>query len=193
MRQRLSREGIIRRMPDSHDVTRRQMMMTSAALGLPLAAAPAFAADAPNQPVLRFAHLTDMHVDSRRHAVEGFAAALQHLAKITPAPDFIITGGDHVFDSLASSRAWADINSGIFTPILFGKNTKLPIHPVVGNHDIWGWGDIDANQLDAGYGKALALDRLGLKQSHYSLDRAGWHVVILDNVSRRDRSYFGGP
>jgi Icc protein len=176
--------------PDPN-LTRRQMMMTSAALGLPLITASAFAADAPNQPVLRFAHLTDMHVDSRRHAAQGFAAALQHLAKVSPAPDFIITGGDHVFDSFASSRAGADKQWDLYAATL-RENTKLPIHPVMGNHDIWGWGDVDANQLDASYGKALALDRLGLRQSYYSLDRAGWHFVILDNVSRRERSYFGG-
>ena len=48
---------------------------------------------------LRFAHLTDMHVQPERRAGDGFAMALQSLKKLDPAPQFIITGGDHVMDT----------------------------------------------------------------------------------------------
>jgi 3',5'-cyclic AMP phosphodiesterase CpdA len=169
--------------------TRRQVIITGAALSLPLLTDTSHAIDTPH-PILRFAHLTDMHVDSRPRAADGFAAALQHLAKINPAPDFIITGGDHVFDTFASSRHFADQQWDLYAAAL-RAHTSLPIHPILGNHDIWNWGEADADPSAPGYGKALALDRLGLKQSYYSLDRAGWHFIFLDNVSRRDRSYFG--
>lgn len=168
------------------------MMISGAAIGIPLLADSSLAIEpAAAEPALRFAHLTDMHVDSRRHAPDGFAAALRHLAKANPAPEFIITGGDHVFDTFASSRHWADNQWDLYAASL-KANTRLTVYPVIGNHDIWGWGDADADQAAAGYGKGLALDRLGLKQSYYSLDRGGWHFIILDNVSRRERSYFGG-
>lgn len=167
-------------------------MIGGAAIGIPLIADSALAIEpVAARPVIRFAHLTDMHVDKNRHAPEGFAAALKHLATVHPAPEFIITGGDHVFDSFASSRPWADGQWDLYTAAL-NANTKLPVFPAIGNHDIWGWGDPDIDEAVTGYGKALALDRLGLKQSYYSMDRGGWHFVILDNVSRRERSYFGG-
>jgi Icc protein len=51
----------------------------------------------------RIAHLTDMHVQPERRAGEGYTAALESLAKLTPPPDLIITGGDHIMDSTEST------------------------------------------------------------------------------------------
>ena len=142
---------------------------------------------------LRFAHLTDTHVQPERRAGEGFAAALQSLAKLDPAPSFIITGGDHVMDVFETDRMRADVQWDLYNQVL-RANTKLPVYPCMGNHDVWGWGaSPDKVSPDAaGYGKAQAVERLGMKGPYYSFDEGPWHFVCLDNIVRREREYFGG-
>ena len=35
---------------------------------------------------------------------------------------------------------------------------------------------------DPDYGKGLPMRILGLKESYYSFDLAGWHLVVLDSL-----------
>jgi 3',5'-cyclic-AMP phosphodiesterase len=63
---------------------------------------------------------------------------------------------------------------------------------VLGNHDIWGWGIPDKSlEGQAGYGKAQALEQLGLKSPYYSFDVGAWHFVVLDSLLRRGNGYYG--
>jgi 3',5'-cyclic AMP phosphodiesterase CpdA len=74
---------------------------------------------------------------------------------------------------------------------VLAQNTKLPVHSLLGNHDIWGWGNPQIQDSDFGYGKAMAVDRLALPKRFYSFDAGGWHFVMLDSMTRREKSYFG--
>jgi hypothetical protein len=141
---------------------------------------------------LRVAHLTDMHVKPEAQNGEGYALALDSLKKLDPQPAFIVTGGDHVMDVMASTRQRGDVQWDLYQKIL-EANTKLRVHPVVGNHDVFGWGTKDPPVPEdaAGYGKAMALDRLGLKQTFYSFDAGAWKFIVLDNISRRGGGYYG--
>jgi 3',5'-cyclic-AMP phosphodiesterase len=141
---------------------------------------------------IRFAHLTDMHVQPELRAGEGFAAALQSLNKLDPRPDFIITGGDHVMDVFETDAARADVQWNLYTRVL-RENTKLPTYACMGNHDVFGWGAApDKVPADSrGYGKASAVERLNMKGPYYSFDEGPWHFVCLDNIARRDRGYLG--
>ena len=186
----------------SNDPSRRDVLRT-AACGLTSLAAPAVAlaqsppaarrVARPGGAPLRFAHLTDTHVQPERRADEGFAAALQSLSKLDPAPQFIITGGDHVMDVFETDRKRADVQWDLYDRVL-RANTRLPVYPCMGNHDVWGWGAApDKVAPDAaGYGKASAVERLGMKGPYYSFDPGQWHFVCLDNIARRGREYFGG-
>lgn len=155
-------------------------------------------------PTFRLAHLSDMHVEpdppdapdaARRYAAEGFADALRSLARLDPAPDLLVTGGDHIMDALERPlddvlRQWQ-----LYTRTL-REHCSLPVYPVVGNHDVFGW-MTDAVPPDTpGYGKALACQMLGLSRTYYSLDLGpdlgGWHLVFLDNTQPCQRGYFGG-
>jgi 3',5'-cyclic-AMP phosphodiesterase len=55
---------------------------------------------------------------------------------------------------------------------------------VLGNHDIFGWNKkkSGAKGDDAKYGKAWALETLGLSKPYHSFDKNGWHFVALDSV-----------
>src|SRR5687767_168786 len=151
----------------------------------------ALRAQAPvKSPGLRVAHLSDMHVKPEAQNGEGYARALDSLKKLDPQPAFIVTGGDHVMDVMASTRQRGDVQWDLYQRVL-ERNTKLKAYPVVGNHDVFGWGSKDVTEDADGYGKAMALDRLGLKQTYYSFDAGGWKFVVLDNIARRGGGYYG--
>ena len=144
----------------------------------------------PRRTALRVAHLTDMHVQPERRAGEGYSAALASLERLTPRADLIVTGGDHIMDAdqaLDRCRAqWA-----LYDKALASAGKLPPIHPVLGNHDIYAWGLKDVAESTAGYGKAMALDRLKMARRFYSFDAGNWHFVMLDSMSRRGGTYVG--
>jgi Icc protein len=178
--------------------SRRQFVTSSLLGGGLLAGGTSLAAEAGNaggrtrDGVIRFAHLTDMHVQPERRAGEGYAAALRSLDALDPTPEFILTGGDHVMDVFEADAPRAAVQWDLYERVL-RENTRLPVYPVMGNHDVWGWGM--PGQVPPGterYGKALALDRLRMKAPYYSFDRGPWHFVCLDNIAPRGTGYFGG-
>src|SRR5262245_251320 len=96
---------------DAQHLSRRSILTSSlAALGGVVVTSVARGVDFPQKPGgLRFAHMTDMHVESKAGAPEGFAKALRSVATVNPAPQFIITGGDHVMDALERPRDRVDV------------------------------------------------------------------------------------
>lgn len=171
--------------------TRRELLSAAALFGAASLLKPASAAAAPLRPSLRIAHLTDMHVKPEARAGEGYAAALDSLKKLDPQPAFIVTGGDHVMDVMASTRARADEQWALYHKVL-EQGTRLKVYPVVGNHDVFGWGSKEPmDESAAGYGKAMSRDMLKVERTFYSFDSGAWHVVILDNIQRRGGGYYG--
>src|SRR5690349_14315289 len=88
------------------NVSRRSFLggsLAAAAAGLWLpsrevvAAEPAVATPEANTG-FRFVHLTDIHVQPELGASEGFAKCLKAVEALDPKPDFILTGGDLVYD-----------------------------------------------------------------------------------------------
>ena len=138
----------------------------------------------------RIAHLTDMHVTEKHRAQAGFAAALQSLEQIDPAPELLLTGGDHIMDALVQTRERAIEQWDMYTKIL-ADNTKVKAYACMGNHDVWGWSAKDADySAHPEFGKPIALERLGMTDRYYSFDAGGWHFVMLDNIQPRGKGYF---
>ena len=134
-----------------------------------------------------------MHVQPERRAGEGYLAALESLEKLSPRPDLIVTGGDHVMDSTESTLERARQQWDVYARAVAA--TKIPVKSVLGNHDIFGWGVKEMPPDVAGYGRAMALDKLAMGKPHYAFDAGNWHVVVLDSMTRREFSYLGhlGP
>ncbi|MDI1248890.1 MAG: metallophosphoesterase [Lacunisphaera sp.] len=150
---------------------------------LPLAAQAAAPAATSRQRVLRAAHLTDIHVQPGLGAPAGMAAALRHAQGLADRPDLILFGGDCIGDALENPRESVLEQWAVWDRVLAAE-LHLPACQCLGNHDIFGWkmrGRPGVEQ-DALYGKTSALERLGLKSSFYSFDRAGWHFVVLDSM-----------
>ncbi len=176
--------------PSTFQPSRRRILVGSLAAVSGILVADPLAAVEPKQPCLRFAHLTDMHVKPEHGSPAGYAKALQSLNDIKPAPEFLIIGGDHVMDSLEATRKRTDLQWDTYQKV-FADNTKLKSYSVLGNHDVWGWCAKENWDDQPGFGKTLALDRLKMDKSYYSFDAGGWHFVMLDNVQRREKAYFG--
>src|SRR5207245_6841277 len=100
------------------------------------------------------------------------------------------TGGDHVMDALEHNRERVNVQWDVYQKA-FSENTKLRSYPVIGNHDVWGWTAKDDWDDQAGFGKAVYLERMQIPRSYYSFDAGAWHFVVLDNISRRQKAYFG--
>jgi len=140
---------------------------------------------------VRFAHLTDMHVHNGGRSADGLGAALA-TAEGTGA-EFIVTGGDHVMDAFFASRSAASGQFDLYQRAL-AENTRLAVYAVMGNHDVFGWGDAKGGGDRGGtaYGKEMAADRLRMRRPWYSFEREGWTFVCLDNIARRGNGYYGG-
>lgn len=140
----------------------------------------------PRKRVLRFAHLTDIHVKPERGAGLGMAAALQHAQALDDPPEMIFTGGDGIMDALAATRSRTQQQWQLWNSIL--KNEcSLPLQHCIGNHDIWGWSQKKSETTgdEPLWGKQWAIEAYGLDKSYRSFDQAGWHFIVLDSVQPR--------
>lgn len=144
---------------------------------------------------IRFAHMTDMHVQPERRAGEGWAAALKSLQQLDPKPQFIITGGDHVMDTTEKAPDRCKVQWDLYHQVL-RDNNQLPVYATIGNHDVAGWGAKELFTEDMpGFGKAMGYEQLKLKTGGYGFDGpAGandWRFINLDSITRRGNSYYG--
>lgn len=137
--------------------------------------------------VLRVAHLTDLHIQPERRAAEGVAACLDHLATPAIKPDLIVTGGDLIMDAFAADETRTRLQWELLTKA-FKDHAPCPVAHTLGNHDIWGWNKKKSKTSgsERQWGKAWALEQLGMSRPYHSFDKAGWHFVCLDSVRPRD-------
>lgn len=128
--------------------------------------------------VLRIAHLTDVHLKNQFNAPERFTRCLHHVQQQSPKVDFILNGGDIVFDINKENISIINDQWKLSHHIMQSE-CSLPVHYCLGNHDIW-WNEDDKSQ--ALYGKKYSLDQLKLASPYYSFTNSGWKFILLDSV-----------
>ncbi len=145
---------------------------------------------APRKRVLRFAHMTDIHVQPELRASEGMTAALVHLRSQPDQPGLVITGGDLIMDSFDSDDARTKLQWEIFNKV-WADNCRIPTKHTLGNHDCWGFNQKGSGTTgnEPNWGKKRATDALGMTSPYHSFDMAGWHFVILDSTFREGNGY----
>jgi 3',5'-cyclic-AMP phosphodiesterase len=154
---------------------------TAAALGGTLLSLPA-SANATKKKSIKLAHLTDIHVKPGLVPEAGMAKAFQHVQQLKPGVDFIINGGDAIMDALEADKTKTSEQWQLFQKILKNENS-LPIYHCIGNHDIWGWFlKTNRPETDPMYGKAWAVEALGMKKRYYSFTQGKWHFITLDST-----------
>jgi 3',5'-cyclic-AMP phosphodiesterase len=133
--------------------------------------------------VLRFAHLTDTHVQPERGGSDGFAACLKHVMDQPDRPQMVLTGGDLIMDAFAQEQPRAQMLFDLFIRVL-RDGCGVPVRHTLGNHDIWGWDQrrSKTTSAEARWGKAWAVEALGLTAPNYAFEQSGWKFVVLDSV-----------
>ena len=174
---------------NARSLSRRGFLYVAGALSAAATAACGRAPSEQRERVLRIAHLTDIHMEQRSDARAGMAKALAHAQAQADPPAFILNGGDSIMDSLETPKEHSLAYWDLFSEIL-KKECSLPIFHVIGNHDVFGWGlpEVERGQAstDPLYGKAMAMQALGLTSRYYSFDQAGWHFIVLDSTAPRE-------
>ncbi len=134
-----------------------------------------------------FVFMTDIHVKPELRAAEGFARAIDTINALNP--DFVITGGDNIFDALQAGYGRADSLYFLFDSL--SKRLEMPLYNTIGNHE--GFGLYPASGIDPShelYGKKMYENRIG--DRYYSFDHKHWHFIVLDGIGYTpDRKYIG--
>ncbi len=130
-----------------------------------------------NQEPFTFVFITDIHIQPERNAVEGFRKAIDEINKINP--DFVITGGDLIYDALAVSYERADSLYNLYNETI--RLINAPVYNTIGNHEIFGWYEKSGVSRDhPEFGKKMYENRIG--KTYFSFEHKGVKFFILDSI-----------
>lgn len=128
-----------------------------------------------------FLHLTDAHVRKKRMGHKGFEVCVEKVNSLNPKPDFILFGGDQVFDGMYTEKA--EYIDQLETFLKVSKKLNIPAHHCIGNHDVFGRSARrKTSPDDSDIGKRLYMDLFGMQKSYYSFNHKGWHFVVMDSL-----------
>jgi 3',5'-cyclic-AMP phosphodiesterase len=135
----------------------------------------------------RFVFMTDIHVQPDLKGDEGFKQAIAKVNQLKP--DFVITGGDLVFDALRQSHERATQLYDMYIDVCTEFN--MPVYNTLGNHEVFGlYEKSGVSPEHKEYGKKMYKRRTGYENTYYSFDHKGWHFMILDDIGfTEDRQY----
>jgi 3',5'-cyclic-AMP phosphodiesterase len=127
------------------------------------------------KPVLRIAHITDVHIRPDTGIPERFIKCLEEIKK--KKVDFFLNGGDSIHAAdykditrervLEQWKCWDDCMQTL---------RGYEVYSCVGNHDNW-W---EVSKDDKMYGPDYAAKRAGMPKRYYSFTKPNWHFIILD-------------
>jgi 3',5'-cyclic-AMP phosphodiesterase len=133
------------------------------------------------KPILKVAHITDVHIRDQDNAPERFKKCLEEVK--SHRIDFILNGGDSIFAAdykdvtrdkmLEYWSIWDDCIKSI---------DSYEIHSCIGNHDPW-WSA--PSKEDEMHGKDYVVKRLKTPGRYYSVTKKGWHFIILDGNNEK--------
>lgn len=143
-------------------------------------------ASAVAQQKFSFVFMSDVHYTTKFNAPRGFDLVVDTLNKIKP--DFVLSGGDNIYDALRVTEKEAVANTTAF--LKAAKQINAPVHYAIGNHEVFQLYQKSADTLGNIYGKLFYEKYFGKR--YYSFDHKGWHFIVLDNIFiTPDRKYIG--
>lgn len=155
--------------------------LTSAGLMIPTSFERLATAAENQSPSFRFVHLTDIHVQPERGGAAGMTKCLQAVETLDPKPDFILTGGDLIYDAGKEYTRGTELFE-LYKQII-ADHTGLPVYHCVGNHDVYGWGrEEELDTKNSLFGKGLMSDQLELPKTYFAFDHKGWRFYVLDSI-----------
>ena len=133
-----------------------------------------------------FIFMSDIHIMDNPEILKSYRKAIAKANSLSP--DFVLTGGDNVFDVMRGNASMAD---SLFTLLKEeNKAFKAPIYTTLGNHDLFGiYKESNSDSTHVYYKYALYEKHLG--KTYHSFDHKGWHFVILNDLDVKNQQYFG--
>jgi Icc protein len=167
-------------------VNRRRFLALTGAAGLSTWMSPSLHALSPVQD-FTFLFITDTHLQPELNAAQGCDQCFKKARTIKS--DFVLQGGDHVFDALQVNRSRATSVFDLYAKTEQDLGTK--IYHTIGNHDCFGiYSSSGVAESDPLYGKKMFEERFG--KTYYSFDHKGVHFIVLDSIGiTSDRLYEG--
>lgn len=140
-----------------------------------------------SEPILRIAHLTDMHITPFNDSEKGVRKCLDQVLEFSNGKiDFVFTGGDLIMDALKKNQNEVDQQWEIWKRIK-SDYPKIVFYHCIGNHDVWG---LAPKNMDYD-GKEKAMHELELTNPYYYFNQKNWHFIVLDSTHRkRDGSWY---
>ena len=133
----------------------------------------------------RLVFMPCIHLRDEHQSPAGLAAALDAVRALSPRADVIITGGDLIQNARDLSPEAAEAKAEQFLSI-FKQHAPpgLPVHHMIGNHDIAGWRE-SRDQWDPNdplFAKGLLLSKMQMPARSYAIAFGGWRLIMLDNI-----------
>lgn len=123
-----------------------------------------------------FIFMSDLHYHEKNDAPRAMDIAIDTINKINP--DFILVGGDIVYDVLRSEQEEAE--SLFQTYLAKSKKINAPIRYTVGNHEVFALYNQNVKETHPLFGKKMYEKYFG--PAYYSFSHKGWHFIALDNI-----------
>jgi Predicted phosphohydrolases len=133
-----------------------------------------------------FAFMTDIHLEPEYHAVEGFKQAIDTINKLNP--EFVITGGDNLFDINSTSYSRADSLITLYNKTK--SRLKMPVYTAMGNHDLFGTFIPELSSSNPMYGKKMFESKIGKRYQTFVYK--GWKFFILDDIDETVKKKYKG-
>lgn len=143
--------------------------------------------NASNDNSFEFAFLTDIHIRPDMNAPIGFQMAIDKVNELNP--DFVLTGGDLVFDAMRGNQQKSDSLFTLYTSMI--KGFKIPVYNCIGNHDLFAiYPESPESDTHPDYKYGMFERYFG--KSYYSFDHKGWHFIVLNSLDvTEDNKYKG--
>lgn len=126
-----------------------------------------------------FIHFSDIHIQPEQGGKEGFLAAIAKMNSLKP--DFVMSGGDLVMDSLDADETRATQLYDLYLDC--AKKFEVPLYNVMGNHEVFGINVPDKVSINHPlWGKEMFKKRIGNGTTWNSFDHKGVHFVLLDSI-----------
>ncbi len=133
-----------------------------------------------------FVFLTDIHLQKERGAYEAFQHVIDTVNQLEA--DFVMTGGDLVYDVLRGNLQRSDSLFMLYKTSV--RKINKHVYHTMGNHEVFGvYPESDIDSLHPDYKFGLFERHLG--KTYYSFDHKGWHFMVLRSVMVKDQEYYG--
>lgn len=133
-----------------------------------------------------FVFLTDIHLRPDSIATRAFDQVVEKVNEINS--DFILSGGDQVYDVMRGNKAKSDTLFRFYDEQ--SKRFNKPVYNTVGNHELFAIYDVSPeDSTHADYKDGMFKRYFG--DPYYAFQHKGWQFIVLNDLDVENYKYIG--